>query len=38
MTTGRMPAAVKPAEFAKGGERRYIASIVTCSAEPTEQL
>lgn len=37
MTTGRMLIANRPTVFANTGARRYIASTVTCSAEPTEQ-
>ncbi len=37
MTTGRMPGAGIPLAFAKDDARRYIASTVPCSAEPTEQ-
>ncbi len=37
MTTGRMPSVRIPFAFAKDDARRYIASTVPCSAEPTEQ-
>lgn len=37
MTTGRMLGVKIPSAFAKGAARRYIASTVPCSAEPTEQ-
>lgn len=37
MTTGRMLGAKNSSAFAKDAARRYIASTVLCSAEPTEQ-
>jgi hypothetical protein len=37
MTTGRMLGAKNSSAFAKDAARRYIASTVPCSAEPTEQ-
>ena len=37
MTIGRMLGVKTPSAFAKGAARRYIASTVPCSAEPTEQ-